>query len=754
MGVHGLWRLLDPLGEVTQPAEWRGRRVAVDASIWIAQFRAAGGGADGADGAAGGEDRRVLAGFLRRLLKLLFYGIRPVMVFDGAPAAAKAAERDRRHARRAAQEKAAIARRAGEILAAQLAAGVLDVHTLPRKSPKKTEQASSSSSSSSPSSSSPSSSSPLLPSLPLPPPSVTRKRHRSSHVAPEVVSRAVTSAFLTEAEDWIEQRKRGEICVESNALGYSSTSLFMGPRKVLEEATGSPIFGEELPSCATSLSEEVQSILSIRSTDESLEIISKGEEKKMVEIESDDNDDDIYGMIPSGNSSNSSVLVVDGNSKTFLSSLRDLEAEEAMMMSNSVGSSWCNNSLEEEGEKVNIDTTSSKSRSSIPRSNMSETTSTSKNNDDDIILWNPGTQLLQRKEPEINTALSNELSDGESESFTPVLINTTKGESGVAEEVTSKRENLSEKLVSSSSVEGVLPLPPHLLRQQISTRQVVPFDLLGIVELLDCCGIPFVFSPYEADAQCAFLSQQRLVDAVFTEDSDVIVHGADIVLRGFFAKGRHVVAYRQEDLLECGVDKDVLVSLALLLGCDYAEGVHGLSLLDALHVISSVWRQGEGVGPTHVLNMLSSWRTATQQQCFSWFDDIPLLEFYTNCKKWRKLQIAADFPQTRVVDAFFNPIVDADNTPFASRSPDWERLRRFASVNGLLGSDACRKRLELAQKEFMARESQTTNVLDPQQLKLTDFKLSSKTRKRYAYKKQSLKFAEALSTLRTVKQME
>lgn len=40
MGVHGLWRLLDPFGQVTRPEDWTDRHVAIDASIWIVQFRA------------------------------------------------------------------------------------------------------------------------------------------------------------------------------------------------------------------------------------------------------------------------------------------------------------------------------------------------------------------------------------------------------------------------------------------------------------------------------------------------------------------------------------------------------------------------------------------------------------------------------------------------------------------------------------------------------------------------------------------
>ena len=37
-------------------------------------------------------------------------------------------------------------------------------------------------------------------------------------------------------------------------------------------------------------------------------------------------------------------------------------------------------------------------------------------------------------------------------------------------------------------------------------------------------------APYEADAQLAYLSRQRIVDLIITEDSDLLAFGARIVL--------------------------------------------------------------------------------------------------------------------------------------------------------------------------------------------------------------------------------
>jgi XPG N-terminal domain len=55
-----------------------GKKMAIDSSIWLYQFQATMRDKDG----RGLVNAHVL-GFLRRICKLLFYGIRPVFVFDG-----------------------------------------------------------------------------------------------------------------------------------------------------------------------------------------------------------------------------------------------------------------------------------------------------------------------------------------------------------------------------------------------------------------------------------------------------------------------------------------------------------------------------------------------------------------------------------------------------------------------------------------------------------------------------------------------
>ncbi|WVQ81754.1 hypothetical protein IAT38_003879 [Cryptococcus sp. DSM 104549] len=114
MGVKGLWSLLNPVARPVQIESMEGKRLAIDSSIWLYQFQAT----------MRDKDGRVLVnahvlGFLRRINKLLFHGIKPVFVFDGgAPALKRStiAERKRKKAGAAANH----AKVAEKLFAAQM----------------------------------------------------------------------------------------------------------------------------------------------------------------------------------------------------------------------------------------------------------------------------------------------------------------------------------------------------------------------------------------------------------------------------------------------------------------------------------------------------------------------------------------------------------------------------------------------------------------------------------------------------------
>ncbi|PFH52926.1 hypothetical protein AMATHDRAFT_138725 [Amanita thiersii Skay4041] len=120
MGVKSLWSLLTPVGRPIMLETVEGKTMAIDSSIWIYQFQATMRDKDG----RGLVNAHVL-GFLRRITKLLFYGIKPVFVFDGG---APALKRNTLNERRKKKSGAATShvRLAEKLLAAKLRKEALD----------------------------------------------------------------------------------------------------------------------------------------------------------------------------------------------------------------------------------------------------------------------------------------------------------------------------------------------------------------------------------------------------------------------------------------------------------------------------------------------------------------------------------------------------------------------------------------------------------------------------------------------------
>ncbi|PPJ50181.1 hypothetical protein CBER1_05181 [Cercospora berteroae] len=114
MGVTGLWQIVQPCARPIKIETLNRKRLAVDASIWIYQFLKA-----VRDKEGNALRNSHVVGFFRRICKLLFFGIKPVFVFDGgAPALKRQTIRARKSRREGRREDAV--RTAGKLLAVQM----------------------------------------------------------------------------------------------------------------------------------------------------------------------------------------------------------------------------------------------------------------------------------------------------------------------------------------------------------------------------------------------------------------------------------------------------------------------------------------------------------------------------------------------------------------------------------------------------------------------------------------------------------
>ncbi|KAI1264831.1 PIN domain-like protein [Xylariaceae sp. FL1019] len=114
MGVNGLWTVIQPCARPTNLATLNRKRLAVDASIWIYQFLKA-----VRDKEGNALRNSHVVGFFRRICKLLWFGIRPVFVFDGGAPDLKRKTITGRKQRREGRREDAV-RTAGKLLAVQM----------------------------------------------------------------------------------------------------------------------------------------------------------------------------------------------------------------------------------------------------------------------------------------------------------------------------------------------------------------------------------------------------------------------------------------------------------------------------------------------------------------------------------------------------------------------------------------------------------------------------------------------------------
>ncbi|XP_017471865.1 PREDICTED: flap endonuclease GEN [Rhagoletis zephyria] len=129
--------------------------------------------------------------------------------------------------------------------------------------------------------------------------------------------------------------------------------------------------------------------------------------------------------------------------------------------------------------------------------------------------------------------------------------------------------------------------------------------------LLQSMGIQCIQAPGEAEAYCAFLNKNGLVDGVISQDSDCFAYGAVRVYRNFSvstqgaqaAQGGAVDIYdmqRIKEKMDFGQHKTIV--MALLCGCDYCpEGIGGIGR-DGVLKLFNKYKEIE------ILDRIRSWR--------------------------------------------------------------------------------------------------------------------------------------------------
>ncbi|MHA1786224.1 MAG: hypothetical protein ACTSVY_03425 [Candidatus Helarchaeota archaeon] len=108
-------------------------------------------------------------------------------------------------------------------------------------------------------------------------------------------------------------------------------------------------------------------------------------------------------------------------------------------------------------------------------------------------------------------------------------------------------------------------------------------DLRHFLSLL---GVPCIIAPSEADAQASYLVKIKQADFVFSEDYDCLLYGATRVIKNYHVTEKIVKMLSLRRILhDLGLTRAQLIDLALIIGTDIYQGIHGIGPIKGYKLI-------------------------------------------------------------------------------------------------------------------------------------------------------------------------
>ncbi|KAA8498246.1 Exonuclease 1 [Porphyridium purpureum] len=116
---------------------------------------------------------------------------------------------------------------------------------------------------------------------------------------------------------------------------------------------------------------------------------------------------------------------------------------------------------------------------------------------------------------------------------------------------------------------------------------VTPEMVQILILVLKQQNVQFVVAPYEADAQLAYLARSNKIQLAITEDSDLLVYGAPMVLTKLERNGQGTLIETYKLQARCktirldSLNLDQFVYICVMAGCDFFSGIPGLGVTKA-----------------------------------------------------------------------------------------------------------------------------------------------------------------------------
>ncbi|KAK0653392.1 Flap endonuclease GEN-like protein 1 [Lasiodiplodia hormozganensis] len=227
------------------------------------------------------------------------------------------------------------------------------------------------------------------------------------------------------------------------------------------------------------------------------------------------------------------------------------------------------------------------------------------------------------------------------------------------------------------------PNKPPFKRNKRTGPNVASIPEFLAKQLLKQFGFPFHIAPGEAEAECALLQREGIVDAVLSEDVDTLMFGSRVTLRNWSPEQKsskvptHVNLYDAEKTKSgpAGLDREGMILVALMSGGDYLpEGIPNCGPKLACEAARA------GFGSR--LCAIGKKDTAALQ---AWRESL-IHELRTNESKFfrckhKALVIPDEFPRTDILAYYTKPAISSrDGLERLKRSLRWDQELNFPEL--------------------------------------------------------------------------
>lgn len=225
-------------------------------------------------------------------------------------------------------------------------------------------------------------------------------------------------------------------------------------------------------------------------------------------------------------------------------------------------------------------------------------------------------------------------------------------------------------------------------------------------EMLKIMGLTCITGKGEAEAMCAYLNEAGLVDGCVSQDSDCFAYGANVVYRNFSISQQGVAAASGGSIdvydirlatKTIGFGRNKVISLAILCGSDYNEGVYGVGKDSAMKWFANVTED-------EILERLRLWKKLPcpdpKKICSRCGHDGPTASHSKNgcrlCKTNKSCNVSEnsikneiairskaiqceDFPYEDIVDEFLRRKDNVDKLDVKWSQPDMKKFIQFTT---------------------------------------------------------------------------